>query len=177
MSDFSVTRLRDIPETTDGRCPWQPVPHHLGITAFGVNVFTGHAAGDRIINEHDEADDGQEELYLVLRGHAVFEIAGERRDAPEGTLVFVRPGVTRTAFAERDEAGEYGAAADRARELVEANPQYPGPFYNLACCRAWPGGPTTRSRISGTPSRRPWTTATTREAIRTSTRSATSRSS
>ena len=32
-------------------------------------------------------------------GHAVFELDGERVDAPAGTLVFARPAATRTAFA------------------------------------------------------------------------------
>ena len=40
-----------------------------------------------------------EELYLVLQGRAVFELDGERVDAPAGTFVFARPGVKRTAFA------------------------------------------------------------------------------
>jgi hypothetical protein len=41
--------------------------------------------------------------YVVLRGRARFEIDGDAVDAPQGTLVFVRPGANRTAFAE--EAG------------------------------------------------------------------------
>ena len=59
-------------------------------------------SGDRIINEHDESEeqDLQEELYLVQRGRATFELDGERVDAPAGTLVFARPDVKRTAFAE-----------------------------------------------------------------------------
>ena len=57
MSDYTVTKLDEIEEITDGRCPWRPVRHHLGITAFGVNAFTGKQVGDRIINEHDEAED------------------------------------------------------------------------------------------------------------------------
>ena len=36
-------------------------------------------------------------------------------------------------------AGEYAEAADRGRELVEANPQYPELFYNLACCESLAG--------------------------------------
>jgi hypothetical protein len=58
--------------------------------------------GDRIINEHDEADapDGSEELYLVQTGRARFELDGETVDAPAGTFVFAPPGVKRTAFAE-----------------------------------------------------------------------------
>ncbi|MGZ4387858.1 MAG: TPR end-of-group domain-containing protein [Gaiellaceae bacterium] len=171
MSSFDVAQLDQLEEMTDGRCPWRPVRHHFGITAFGVNAWTGHAAGDRIINEHDEADE-DEELYLVLSGRAVFELDGERRDAPAGTLVFVRPGVKRTAFAEEAdttvlaiggtpgkayrptgyevwaplrplyEAGEYAAVADRLGELVEANPQYPELVYNLACCESLAGRPT-----------------------------------
>ena len=58
--------------------------------------------GDRLVPEHKE-DEGSEELYVVLRGRARFEIDGESVDAPEGTLVFVRPETNRTAFAE--EAG------------------------------------------------------------------------
>ena len=77
---------------------------HFGITSFGVNTWTGKSAGDRIINEHDEADE-HEELYLVQQGRATFELDGERVDAPAGTLVFARPGVKRTAFAE--EAGHH----------------------------------------------------------------------
>ena len=99
MSGYTVARLDEIDEITDGREPSRPVRHHFGITSFGVNTWTGREAGDRIINEHDEADEN-EELYLVLEGRARFELEDERVDAPAGTLVFVRPGVRRTAFAE-----------------------------------------------------------------------------
>ena len=72
--------------------------HHFGITSFGVNAWTA-AAGERMLNEHDEAGDS-EELYLVHRGRATFELDGERVDAPAGTFIFAPPGVLRTAFAE-----------------------------------------------------------------------------
>ena len=78
MAKYEVARLHEIDEITDGRQPWRPVRHHLGITAFGATAWTGREAGDRIINEHDEADDDQEELYVVQRGRAVFELDGER---------------------------------------------------------------------------------------------------
>lgn len=169
MSGYAVARLDDIEEITDGRSPWRPIRHHFGITAFGVNAWTARVAGDRIINEHDESDDSNEELYFVQRGRAVFELEGERLDAPAGTLVFVRPGVKRTAFAEEPEttiialggipgkayepdgwelwaplrplyeAGEYAEVADRGRILVEAHPQYADLFYNLACCESLAG--------------------------------------
>ena len=171
MSGYAVTRLDEIDEVNDGRCPWRPVRHHFGITAFGVNAWTARDAGDRIINEHDESEeeDLQEELYLVQRGRAVFELDGDRVDAPAGTFVFARPGVKRTAFAEEREttiialggtpgkayephgfelwaplnplyqAGEYAEVADRGRVLVEAHPEYAGLFYNVACCESLAG--------------------------------------
>jgi hypothetical protein len=172
MADYEVTQLDEIDEVEDGRCPMRPVRHHFGITAFGVNAWTAREAGDRIINEHDEENGGensQEELYLVQRGRATFELDGERIDAPAGTLVFARPTVKRTAFAEEPgttivamggtpgkayesfgweiwaplnplyQAGKYDEAADRGRELVEANPQYTTLLYNVACCESLAG--------------------------------------
>ena len=77
----------------------RPVRHHLGITAFGTNAWTAANVGDRLMPEHEE-DEGSEELYVVLRGRARFEIDGDTVDAPAGTLVFVPPEGNRTAFAE-----------------------------------------------------------------------------
>jgi tetratricopeptide (TPR) repeat protein len=170
MSGYEVARLDEIDEVNDGRCPLRPVRHHFGITAFGINAWTGRDVGDRIINEHDESEpDANEELYFVLEGRAVFELGDERLDAPAGTLVFVRPGLKRTAFAEEPgttiialggtpgqayessgwelwtplrplyERGEYAEAADRLRELLDANPQYTELYYNLACCESLAG--------------------------------------
>jgi tetratricopeptide (TPR) repeat protein len=167
---YQVARLDEIEELNDGRCPYRPVRHHFGISAFGANAWTAGAAGDRLINEHDESEpDANEELYLVLRGHATFELDGERIDAPTGTLVFVQPGVKRTAFAEEAgttvivlggspgqafvpfgwelwsplnalyQAGEYEEVIERGRALIDANSQYGGLVYNLACCESLAG--------------------------------------
>jgi tetratricopeptide (TPR) repeat protein len=105
MAGFAVARLDEIDEITDGRSPFRPVRHHFGITTFGVNAMTAHSDGDRLINEHAEAepDSGEEELYVVVSGHARFELDGESQEAPAGTLVHVPAGIKRTAFAK--EAG------------------------------------------------------------------------
>ncbi len=99
MARFAAARLDEIGEIDDGRCPFRPVRQHFGIKTFGATALTAHADGDRIINEHDEAEpDSGEELYVVLAGHATFEVDGEVQDAPAGTFVHVPAGVTRTAF-------------------------------------------------------------------------------
>lgn len=99
MAQFSAARLDEIGEVDDGRCPFRPVRHHFGIMAFGIIALTAHADGDRIINEHDEDEpDSGEELYVVLSGHATFEVDGQVQDAPTGTFVHVPAGVKRTAF-------------------------------------------------------------------------------
>ena len=76
-----------------------PVREHLGIHAFGINAYTPSEDGT-LINEHDEAGTGQEELYIVLDGKATFEIDGQAVDAPPGTLVFVGPGLQRSGTGE-----------------------------------------------------------------------------
>ena len=116
MSRYAVAHLDEIDEISDGRCPSRPIRHHFGITSFGVNAWTGREAGDRIINEHDEGqDDGDEELYLVQRGRARFELDGEPVQAPVGTLVFVPPDVKRTAFAEEPGTTIVASAARREK--------------------------------------------------------------
>src|SRR5579862_1470120 len=102
MTRYAATHLDEIEAISDGRCPSRPIRLHFGITSFGINAWVGRQVGDRLINEHDEAEqgDGQEELYLVQRGRARFELDGEQLQVPADTLVFVRPGVRRTAFAE-----------------------------------------------------------------------------
>jgi len=89
---WQVVRLDDI----ERRGRDIPVREHLGIHAFGVNAFTP-GEDNLLINEHTEAGSGQEELYIVLDGTAVFEIYGETVDAPAGTFVFVGPESRRKA--------------------------------------------------------------------------------
>ena len=177
----TIEELQDIAYRQDTHM--RPVRHHLGITAFGTNAWTAANEGDRLMPEHQE-DEGNEELYVVLRGRARFEIDGDTVDAPEGTLVFVRPEVNRTAFAEEAgttvlaigskvgqpyevggwevwaefhpayEAGEYDAVIERARRTLEAS-GYATPLYNLACCEAMTAARRTRSVTSGRVRARP----------------------
>jgi quercetin dioxygenase-like cupin family protein len=68
-----------------------------------VTAWTARAAGDLVINEHDEDDStADQELFIVLSGHAMFELDGDRVDAPTGTLVFAPPRTKRMATAKAD---------------------------------------------------------------------------
>jgi uncharacterized cupin superfamily protein len=96
-----IVALDEIPraaEPCDPSLDWRPVRDHLGISAFGVNAFLGAAAGDRVVELHDETG-GHEELYVVVRGAARFTIDGGEHEVAAGGLVLVAPGSTREAFA------------------------------------------------------------------------------
>jgi len=146
MSGFGAAHLDEIEEISDGRCPWRPVRHHFGIQSFGINSWTAREAGDRLINEHDEADteDQQEELYFVQEGRARFELDGESVDAPPGTFVHVQPGVKRTAFAEEPGTTVLAMGATLGKAYVavgwevwaEINPLYEAGKYAEAADRA-----------------------------------------
>ena len=45
--------------------------------------------GTDVIGDHNELLTKHEELYVVLKGHATFTVAGDEIDAPASTLVFV----------------------------------------------------------------------------------------
>ncbi len=166
---FTSARLDEIPLVDDGRVPMRVVRHHLGIRAFGINAFVANEAGKPAINEHDEADSGHEELYLVLSGHALFTVDGEEIDAPEGTLLRVEPAAQRGAVAKVPEttilavggvpgqayrasgwevatpamtaffAKDYAKAIEQLEPLLEQYPQYPALPYNLACAESLAG--------------------------------------
>jgi tetratricopeptide (TPR) repeat protein len=104
---FRVVSVDDVPRQRGAEnSDWLRVRKALDVKAFGVNVY-GAAAGKRVIEEHDElgaAAGRHQELYVVLRGHARFELDGHVHDAPAGTFVFVRdPAVRRGAHATVDD--------------------------------------------------------------------------
>jgi tetratricopeptide (TPR) repeat protein len=116
---FRVAHLDDLERIGAAGGLYRPIRRRLGVRAFGVNAYTGARSGDQVIERHDEVSGGgpgrQEELYLVLAGHAEFTVAGETVDAPAGTLVFVADlTAERSAVARADETTVVvvGAPAD-----------------------------------------------------------------
>jgi quercetin dioxygenase-like cupin family protein len=101
MSTYEVAHLDELDRlpVDDEGLVWSPIRRRLGIQAFGCNAYTAEKAGDRVVEEHREAENGHEELYFVARGRATFTLEDEEVDAPTGTLVFCRPGTKRGAVA------------------------------------------------------------------------------
>ncbi|MGA2469098.1 MAG: hypothetical protein ABSG64_00220 [Solirubrobacteraceae bacterium] len=80
---------------------WRPVRSALGTSVVGMAAYTAQRAGQPLIEEHREDEDGRghEEVYFVLSGAAAFMLDGERLDAVAGTFVLVAPQVRRSAVA------------------------------------------------------------------------------
>jgi tetratricopeptide (TPR) repeat protein len=90
---YRVAHLDDLDRIEVAGGEYRPIRRRLGVRAFGINAYTAAKAGDQVVEHHTEGAGGgsgrQEELYMVLAGHAEFTVAGEAIDAPAGTMVFV----------------------------------------------------------------------------------------
>ena len=80
--------LADVPEERIPSGRWQPLNERLGMRAFGVNAVVMDP-GDEFDIEHDEADCGHQEMYVVVAGRAGFRIGGEELEAGPGDVVAV----------------------------------------------------------------------------------------
>jgi quercetin dioxygenase-like cupin family protein len=166
---YGVAHLDDLESVAVAGVNWRPVRRRFGITAFGVNAYTGDT-GEHVVEEHTEARLRHEELYVVLRGGARFTLDGEELDVESGGLVFVRdPEVRRAAVARSDgttvlglgarpgepytasaweyyfaaqpayDARDFVAAYDIAAEGLPAHPDSAPLHYQLACFAARDG--------------------------------------
>ncbi len=98
MADVMVKRIDEIqayagPAAIPG-IRFRPAARTLGVTAWGMNVLELDPGATRY-PEHDHAKDGQEEVYVVLRGSAVLHAAGSEFALEPGMLARVGPGERR----------------------------------------------------------------------------------
>jgi quercetin dioxygenase-like cupin family protein len=77
-----------------GDSTWLLARKALGTSAFGYNLVEIAPGGQ--IPEHDEAQSGQVELYVILEGEATMRLDGEDHPAPAGTFASLEPAATRT---------------------------------------------------------------------------------
>ena len=94
-ADFTI-KHRDEFERMEGSgdCTWLLARKALGTSAFGFNLVEIAPGGQ--IPEHDEAESGQAELYVILEGEAVLRLDGEYHPAPAGTYASIDPPAKRT---------------------------------------------------------------------------------
>jgi uncharacterized cupin superfamily protein len=95
MAGYTI-KHRDEFESMEGsgEATWMLARKALGTSAFGFNLVEIGPGGE--IPEHDEAESGQVELYVILGGEAALRIEGEEHPAPAGTFASVEPPASRT---------------------------------------------------------------------------------
>src|SRR5690242_9547641 len=81
---MSSVDLASAPVTPTPYGRWQPLNAALGLTGAGVSAIVCDPGEDFDI-EHDEAETGQQEVYVVVAGRAEFTIGDERVEAAPGT--------------------------------------------------------------------------------------------
>jgi hypothetical protein len=91
MTGFVASSIDDLPTLWDGFA--KLVRPGLGITAFGANIMD--LPPDYSTKSHDEAESGQQELYVALRGSGSVDIDGESHPLDGDHLVKVDPGTER----------------------------------------------------------------------------------
>jgi quercetin dioxygenase-like cupin family protein len=73
------------------------VRRELGVEAFGINWFELQPGAEG--HEHDEAESGQEEVSIVVRGSGAWRVEGEEVPVREGSFVRFDPGTLRCPVA------------------------------------------------------------------------------
>jgi hypothetical protein len=89
---FAGRRLDELPDLWDGFA--RLVREGMDITAFGVQIMD--LPPDYETKAHDEADSGQQELYVGLRGAGAVVIDEHRLPLDPEHLVRVDAGISRT---------------------------------------------------------------------------------
>ncbi|MGB7684315.1 MAG: cupin domain-containing protein [Solirubrobacterales bacterium] len=97
MADYTI-KHRDEFESMEGsgEATWKLARKALGTSCFGFNLVEIGPGGE--LPEHDEAESGQVELYVILEGEAVLRIEGEEHPAPAGTFASIEPPASRTVL-------------------------------------------------------------------------------
>ena len=95
MADFTLKRIDDMEAVYAGA--FKRARAELGVSSFGIQVIDMPPNTDRY-PEHTHAEDGQEEVYLPLRGSGEIEIGAERHRLDPETMVRVAPGTRRKVW-------------------------------------------------------------------------------
>ena len=95
MSTHTVKRIDDMEAVFGGA--FKRARAELEVESFGMQIIDMPGGYDGY-PEHDHSEDGQEEVYLTLRGSGEIEIEGERFPLDEDHVARVGPGVKRKVW-------------------------------------------------------------------------------
>jgi mannose-6-phosphate isomerase-like protein (cupin superfamily) len=96
MADYTAVRIDDIEGMIGGA--FKRARGALGVTSFGMQVLDFPPGADGH-PEHDHAEEGQEEVFVVLRGGGEISVDGETVALDPDTLVRVGPTARRKIVA------------------------------------------------------------------------------
>jgi mannose-6-phosphate isomerase-like protein (cupin superfamily) len=92
MADYTHRRIDDMEGAYGGA--FKRVRAELGVSSFGIAIIDMPANFEHYPN-HDHARDGQEEVFLALRGGGEIDIEGERFPLDPDHVVRVASGTWR----------------------------------------------------------------------------------
>ena len=95
MANYTVKRIDEMDAAFGGG--FKRARAELGVESFGMQILDLPPNLDQF-PEHDHAKDGQEEVYLLLRGAADIDIEGDRFALDPETMVRVPSGVRRKLY-------------------------------------------------------------------------------
>jgi uncharacterized cupin superfamily protein len=93
---YSIVNIEEIEGAGPGSS-FHFVRRELGVEAFGINWIDLPSGAEG--HEHDEAESGQEEVNVVVRGSGVYRIEGQEVPVQAGTFLRFDPGTTRMPIA------------------------------------------------------------------------------
>jgi uncharacterized cupin superfamily protein len=89
MADVTVKRFSEL-ESYNNEGRFLRASRGLGVSAWGMNILELPPNWPDY-PEHDEASDGQEEVYMVLKGSAKLEAGGQAWTLEPGMMARVGP--------------------------------------------------------------------------------------
>ena len=99
MSTYAVKKIDEMEAVYLGA--FKRARAELGVESFGMQIIDLPAGYDGY-PEHDHAEDGQEEVFMALRGGGEIEIAGERFPLDADHVARVSSGTMRKVWPGED---------------------------------------------------------------------------
>jgi len=95
MAGYTVKKIDDMEAIYLGA--FKRVRAELGVESFGIQIIDLPPNFENY-PEHDHSEDGQEEVYIALRGNGEIEIEGERHPLDSDHISRVASGVKRKVW-------------------------------------------------------------------------------